>query len=328
MNDLIGFVPASACLQNLRILVNTGYYRETFSDFPPPLEVCFAQGKPFYPVRELPDVIGGYDVLVIPSLYPISNTLLDRAERLRLVCNLGAGYNNIDVDYARKKGISVCNTPDAVTQPTAELAVTLMAALLRRVAEHDRMIRVRKESLWKYDQLTSHSLEGKVLGIVGMGKIGRRVAEMAQVFRMRVVYYNPHTEQPGYERKTLEELLRMADVVSIHVPLSEQSRHLIGAEALSWMKPSAVLINTARGPVVDESALVSALKAGKIAGAALDVFENEPHVSEELYSMPQVVLTPHIGGNTHETLFAMMRDSALNVLAYAQGKPVHVVNPS
>lgn len=273
-------------------------------------------------------MIGSYDVLVIPSLYPVSNDLLDGAGRLRLICNLGAGFNNVDLDYARKKGIFVCNTPDAVTQPTAELAITLMATLLRRVSEHDRMIRIRRESLWKYDQLTSHSLEGKVLGIVGMGKIGRRVAEMAQVFRMRVVYYNPHTEQPGYERKTLEELLRMADVVSLHVPLSEKSRHLIGAEELSWMKPSAVLVNTARGPVVDERALVSALKSGKIAGAALDVFENEPYVNEELYAMPQVVLTPHIGGNTKETLSAMMCDAARNILAYAQGKPTHVVNPA
>lgn len=313
--------------EKCKVLVNTDYFRETFSRMPEGVEVCFAQGKPFYSVSEMAQVIAPYRILVIPSIFPVSNPLLDRAENLELICNLGAGFNNVDVDYARSKGVKVCTTPDAVTQSTAELAITLMACLMRRVAEHDRALRERKEACWHYSQLTARSLQGKLLGIVGMGKIGRRVAEMAKVFRMEVIYANRNTEVLGYERVSLEELLHRADVVSLHVPLCGQNRHLIGRRELAWMKPEAVLVNTSRGPVVDEEALVEALQSGKLSGAALDVFEKEPHVNPALYAMPNVVITPHIGGNTHETLYGMMRDAAAHVRAYVSGETVPVVNP-
>lgn len=294
---------------------------------PQGIEVCYAVGKPFYRVKEIGDYLHEFDALVIPSLFPVSNHLIDRSPRLKLICNLGAGFNNIDLDYARKRGITVCNTPDAVTQPTAELAMALILDVMRRTAQYNLRIRQEKEDLWVYDRLTAQSLEGKILGIVGMGKIGQRLAEMAKVFRMEVVYYNRRTEVPGYRRCSLDELMGISDVVSLHVPLNEETFHLIHAGNLKLMKPGSVLVNTARGPVVDEEALLQVLRSGQLAGAALDVHESEPHVKPEFYSMPQVVLTPHIGGNTQQTLYAMMRDSAQNVISYYEGKPVREVNP-
>ena len=266
------------------------------------------------------------EILVIASLFPVSNQLIDKAPKLKLICNLGAGFNNVDIHYARQKGITVCNTPDSVTQSTAEIAMSLMLGLMRRTAETNHRIRTEKEALWKYRQLTSRSLDGKILGIVGMGKIGRRLAEMAQPFRMQVVYYNPRTEVPGYQRLSLQELLQKADIVSLHVPLNEQTHHLIGEKELNLMKKDAVLINTSRGPVVDEKALADCLQKGRIAGAALDVYENEPHITEALYGMNNVVLSPHIGGNTEETLLDMMKTAAENVNAFYAGHPIHVVN--
>lgn len=323
------FLRASMCCitnKPMRILVNTNYFRETFADFPAGVEVEFAQGKPFYGVREMEERIAPYDILVIPSLFPVSNSLLDRASNLKLICNLGAGFNNVDLAYARSKGILVCNTPDAVTQSTAELALNLMLTILRRTSEIDRRIRCEKETLWQYDKLTARCLAGRTLGIVGMGKIGRRVAELASVFGTRIVYHNPRTEVPGYERLEFNELLRVSDLVSLHVPLNQASFHLMGRAQFDRMKSDAVLINVSRGPVVDERALVEALQRKAIAGAALDVFENEPKVAEELYSMHNVVLTPHIGGNTFESLYAMMYDAAQNARAFIAGNPVHVVN--
>ena len=310
----------------MKILVNTDYYHETFRDMPQGLEVCFAEGKPIYSVRDMDEKIRDVEILVIASLFPVSNQLIDKAPKLKLICNLGAGFNNVDIHYARQKGITVCNTPDSVTQSTAEIAMSLMLGLMRRTAETNHRIRTEKESLWKYRQLTSRSLDGKLLGIVGMGKIGRRLAEMAQPFRMQVAYYNPRTEVPGYQRLSLQELLQEADIVSLHVPLNEQTHHLIGAKELKLMKKDAVLINTSRGPVVDEQALVECLQRGGIAGAALDVYENEPHITEALYGMNNVVLSPHIGGNTEETLLDMMKTAAENVKAFYSGHPVHVVN--
>ncbi len=310
----------------MKILVNTDYYHETFRDMPQGLEVCFAEGKPIYSVRDMDEKIRDVEILVIASLFPVSNHLIDKAPKLKLICNLGAGFNNVDIHYARQKGITVCNTPDSVTQSTAEIAMSLMLGLMRRTAETNHRIRTEKESLWKYRQLTSRSLDGKLLGIVGMGKIGRRLAEMAQPFRMQVAYYNPRTEVPGYQRLSLQELLQEADIVSLHVPLNEQTHHLIGAKELKLMKKDAVLINTSRGPVVDEQALVECLQRGGIAGAALDVYENEPHITEALYGMNNVVLSPHIGGNTEETLLDMMKTAAENVKAFYSGHPMHVVN--
>ena len=247
-------------------------------------------------------------------------------KRLRLISNYGVGYNNIDTAYAREKGIAVTNTPRSVCNPTAELAMALMLALARRVAECDRRILTEKESLWGTMKNLGASLENKTLGIVGMGNIGKNVARKAEAFGMRVIYYNRRTEVSGYRRVPLDTLLQEADFVSLHTPLTTETRHLIGARELSLMKPTAMLINTARGAVIDETALADALRQKRIAGAALDVFENEPHVTDVLYRLDNVVLTPHVGTGTIDTRIAMAEEALANIRNFFQGTPTNVVN--
>ena len=205
--------------------------------------------------------------------------------------------NNIDLAAARERGVLVANTPDVLTRPTAELAVTLMLALMRRVAEGDRLIRRREPWGFSLEFMLGESLEGKTVGIVGPGRIGRETARLVEAFGASTIF--------GGRGDPLVDLLAEADVVSLHVPLTSETHHLIDAAALRAMKPTAVLVNTARGPVVDERALVEALQAGVIAGAGLDVYEDEPQVAEELLTMENVVLSPHLGSATRPTREAM-----------------------
>ena len=205
--------------------------------------------------------------------------------------------NNIDLEAARARGVLVPNTPDVLTRPTAELAVTLMLTLLRRVAEGDRLIRRREPWGFSLEFMLGESLDGKLVGIVGPGRIGRETGRLVEAFGAQTLFAGRGDE--------LGRLLGDADVVSLHCPLTPETHHLIDAAALAAMKTSAVLVNTARGPVVDERALVEALRAGEIAGAALDVYEDEPRVSEELFAMENVVLSPHLGSATRPTREAM-----------------------
>ncbi len=216
---------------------------------------------------------------------------------LRVVANYVVGVNNIDLDAARRRGIVVTNTPDVLTRATAELAIALMLALLRRVAEGDRLIRRREPWEFALEFMLGESLDGKVLGIVGAGKIGRETARLAEAFGAVSIYAG--------RSDSLQDLLARADIVSIHCPLTAETHHLIDRAALRHMQPTAVLVNTARGPIVDEAALVDALQRGAIAGAALDVFEFEPAATEELLSMENVVLCPHLGSATRKTREAM-----------------------
>ncbi len=225
----------------------------------------------------------------------VDDALFDAAgPGLRVVANFGVGYDSVDVDAATRRGIVVANTPDVLTAATAELTLALMLALLRRVAEGDRLVRRREEWALAPTFMLGEGLAGKTLGIVGLGRIGREVARLAEAFGMRVV----HTRGSGsYEGLPLERLLGEADVVSLHVPLTAETRHLVGRDELRLMKPGAVLVNVARGPIVDETALVEALAAGEIAGAALDVYEHEPEVHQGLLVLENVVLTPHLGSS-------------------------------
>lgn len=216
--------------------------------------------------------------------------------QLQVVANYAVGVNNIDLDAARARGIVVTNTPDVLTRATAELAITLTLSLLRRVTEGDRLIRSRRPWKFALEFMLGESLEGKVFGVVGPGRVGRETARLAEVFGATAIYAG---------RGDLDTLLSAADVVSLHCPLTEETHHLIDAEALAKMRPSAVLVNTARGPVVDERALADALRGGTIAGAALDVYEFEPDVTEELLAFENVVLTPHLGSATRATREAM-----------------------
>ena len=267
----------------MKILVTYNLPRTPFNNLPADWELTFPQNEEM-PREEIIRLLPEYDVLltIFHSHSPVDREIIDAGKRLRLISNYGVGYNNIDTAYAREKGIAVTNTPRSVCNPTAELAMALMLALARRVAECDRRIRTEKESLWGTMKNLGASLENKTLGIVGMGNIGKNVARKAEAFGMRVIYYNRRTEVSGYRRVPLDTLLQEADFVSLHTPLTTETRHLIGARELSLMKPTAMLINTARGAVIDETALADALRQKRIAGAALDVFENEPHVTDVL----------------------------------------------
>jgi glyoxylate reductase len=228
----------------------------------------------------------------------VDGDYLDRAgPQLRIVANYAVGVNNIDLDAARARGVLVANTPDVLTRPTAELTVALLLSLLRRVTEGDRLIRRREPWGFSLEFMLGESLDGKLVGIVGPGRIGLETARLVEAFGARTAFAGRGDD--------LGALLAVADVVSLHCPLTPDTHHLIDAAALAAMKPSAVLVNAARGPVIDEQALVEALRSGSIAGAALDVYEREPEVTEELLTMENVVLSPHLGSATRRTREAM-----------------------
>jgi glyoxylate reductase len=250
-------------------------------------------------------------------------------EGLRVVANYAVGYDNVDVDAATRRGILVANTPGVLTEATAELAVALMLDLSRRVCEGDRFLRSGEKWDWAPTFMLGSTLRGRTLGIVGLGRIGSEVGRLGKELGMRIVYTTPGGPRPSpYEWLQLTELLDCADVVSLHCPLLPETRHLIGREELRAMRREAFLVNTARGPVVDEDALVEGLATGEIAGAALDVFEDEPAVHEGLLGVDNVVLTPHLGSATHETRTAMgmLCVSALKSVLLEGRVPENVVN--
>ena len=247
---------------------------------------------------ELVDDPEGADGVLSLLTTRVDAAFLDRAgPQLQVVANYAVGVNNIDLAATAERGVVVANTPDVLTRTTAELAVGLMLALLRRIAEGDRFVRRADEWEFSLEFMLGASLDGKQVLIVGPGRIGRETARLAEAFGA--------TARFASRADDLRSLLADADVVSLHVPLTAESRHLIGADELAAMRPGAVLVNTARGPVVDERALVDALRGGVIGGAALDVFEHEPEVEEGLLSLENVVLTPHLGSATRETRIAM-----------------------
>ncbi len=274
----------------------------------------------------LSDEIAGSAGLVTIPADAVGAELFDAAgPGLRIVANFGVGYDSVDVAEATRRGIVVSNTPDVLTEATAELTIALMLALLRRVVEGDRLVRRRDEWALAPTFMLGEGLAGKTLGIVGLGRIGREVARLAEAFGVRVV----HARGSGpYEELPLDRLLAEADVVSLHVPLTLETRHLIGPPELALMRPSAVLVNVSRGPVVDEAALVDALMEGRIAGAALDVYEHEPEVSAGLLELENVVLSPHLGSSTHAAREAMgmLCADALEAVLLRDELPENAVN--
>jgi glyoxylate reductase len=247
---------------------------------------------------ELVGALSGVDGVVTTPAIPVDEAFLDAAgPQLRIVANYAVGLDNIEFDAIRARGIVVSNTPGVLTNATAEHAIALMLALLRRVVEGDRSLRRRDAWEWGPDFMIGEGLDGKHVLVVGPGRIGKRVAELARLHGARTSFAGRDDD--------LHALLGAADVVTLHCPLTPETRHLIDAAALAAMKRTAVLVNTARGPVVDESALVDALRRGELAGAALDVFEHEPVVTDDLLGMENVVLTPHIASATRDTRHAM-----------------------
>lgn len=264
----------------------------------------------------------------------VDNVVLDRAPNLKVVSNCAVGFDNIDVEAATRRGILVTNTPGVLTNATADLAMALMLSVGRRVVEGDRRVRIGAFRNWAPFKFLGHEISGKTLGIIGLGRIGKAVARRAKGFEMPVVYYHRHRLPSDQEQALgvtylpLEQVLSQADFVSLHVPLTPETHHLIGARELSRMKQGAYLINTARGPVVDEKALLSVLQEGKIAGAGLDVYEDEPRLTPGLVDLENVVLLPHVGSATVETRQRMAEMAADNLLAGLAGqKPPNCLNP-
>ena len=267
------------------------------------------------------------EVLISTFDCRVSREMIEAMPYLRLIANFGAGYNNIDLEACKERGIRVTNTPQPVIEPTAELAFALMIDVARRVSEFDRKVRgyglqVTGEPLFGVMQNLSHSLYGKTLGILGMGRIGQALARRAKASGMTVIYYNRHQLPDDIEQKyeaqyvDFQTLLQDSDFLSLNLPYTPEVHHIIGKPELGMMKRSAFLINTARGAHVHEEALVEALKSGIIAGAALDVYEYEPAVSTELLTLPNVVLSPHTGTGTWEGRIAMCENVADNILAF------------
>ena len=263
----------------------------------------------------------------------IDQELLDHAPALKVIANYGVGFEHIDLAAATQRGLPVTNTPGVLTDATADLAFALILATARRIVQGDKRVREGKFTYWAPLLFLGQEVSGKTLGLIGAGRIGQAVAQRARGFGMRVLYYNRTPLSPAAEQELhvsfapLEDLLREADFVTLHVPLTPQTRHLIGRRELEIMKPTAHLINTARGPVVDEAALVAALRRGEIGGAGLDVYEQEPQLSPGLTELDNVVLLPHMGSATIETRTRMGLMAAENLLAGLRGeRPPNCLN--
>ncbi|HEX8361880.1 MAG TPA: D-glycerate dehydrogenase [Longimicrobium sp.] len=258
---------------------------------------------------------------------PVDAALLEAAPRLKIVANAVVGYNHVDVDACRACGIVVTNTPDVLTAATAELTWALLLAAVRRLPQAERSLRAGEFHGWGFWDYLGDGLEGRTLGIYGMGRIGRAVAHRARAFGMRVVYHSRTPLAPDDERAldaehvSFDDLLARSDVISLHAPLTPETRHAFGRDALARMRPGSVLVNTARGPLVDEAALVEALRDGPLAAAGLDVYEHEPAVHPGLLELPNVVLLPHIGSATRGTRTAMAMLAARNAHAVLSGHP-------
>ena len=275
-----------------------------------------------------------YDAVLCLLTDKIDAEVYDAAPKAKIFANYAVGVDNIDIVEAKKRGVMITNTPDVLTNTVAEHAFALMLSAAHRIAEGDAFTRAGRYTGWAPELLLGTDMSGKTLGVLGLGRIGSRVAEHgAKGFGMKVLYYDikrneAFEKEYGAEfRETPEALLREADFVSVHVPLLPATRHLINAERLALMKKTAILVNTSRGPVVDEAALVEALKNGIIRAAALDVFENEPALAAGLVALPNVVLTPHLASATEETRGAMSRVAAENIIAALSGEsPPHLIH--
>jgi glyoxylate reductase len=282
-------------------------------------------GEASMPPAELCARLTDKDALICLLTDAIDKRVIDAGQRLKIIANIAVGYNNIDVAYSRSRGVVVTNTPDVLTESVANFTWAMILAVTRRLSEGERLVRRGQWKGWALDFMLGSELRGKQLGLIGAGRIARAVAARAAAFEMRVVYTSrreiglPNIEA-AWQNMSLDRLLNTSDIVSLHVPLTPETRHLIDKRALARMKRSAYLVNTARGPVVDEAALAWALQEHLIAGAALDVYENEPAIHPDLLQMENVLLAPHLGSATTETRTAMADLAVENVLAVLAGR--------
>ena len=315
-----------------RVLITYNIYRDVYKEVLKDFDIIMpAEGIETFKYEDVIPVVDSFDAILSMWNFPIDQQLLDAAKNLKIVSNYAVGYDNIDVVHATRCGVVVANTPDPVTEPTADIAMGLMLSLMRRIVDCDNMLRA-KELKWGIMNNLGTSLSGKQLGIIGMGRIGKAVARRALACGMNIVYHNRNRmsaiDEKLYNAKyvSLDELIETSDVVSLNAPLTSETYHIINANRLAQMKRDAFLINTARGPLVDEKALIEALKNGTIRGAGLDVFETGDNVCDELLALPNTVLVPHIGTQTVETRREMAEFAATNILNFFNGGKVAQVN--
>lgn len=277
--------------------------------------------------EQLIKVIPGYDALLSMLSTPVTSRVIEAGKRLKVVANHAVGYNNIDLDAAKKAGIKVANTPDVLTESSADCTMALLLCTARKICDAQQYLRQGKFDGWEPLGFLGMELNGKTLGILGMGRIGAAVARRAKAFGMNILYHNRSKASEKVEEEldatyaeNIEELARQSDILSLNCPLTEDTYHAVDAETLSVMPDHALLINTARGPVVDEAALADALHSGTIAGAGLDVFEEEPKIHPNLLSAPNCVLTPHIASATYQTREAIGMLAADAIIGVLEGK--------
>lgn len=274
--------------------------------------------------EELKKAARGRNGLITMLSDRVDAELMEAAEGIEIIANYAVGYNNMEVEEATRRGIQLSNTPDVLTADTADMAWALILAAARRIPEADRLTRAGLYKGWGPEFMLGRSVSGKTLGIIGAGRIGAAVARRAKGFDMRILYHNRSrntaVEALGAEYASFMELIERADIITLHVPLGEETRHLIDRKALEAMKPDCLLINTSRGPVIDEEALVEALERKVIAGAGLDVYEHEPALTPGLEKLDNVVLCPHLGSATHETRIRMADIAAENVISFLRGE--------
>src|SRR5688500_8973392 len=309
------------------ILISNVLPQEALRLIPPEISAEFNDSDQPLPKTELIRRLRGKDGLICHIISTIDDEVLAAAPTLKVVSNVAVGFNNIDIAAARKRAVVVPNTPDVLTETTADFAWALLMAAARRVVEADAFARSGQWQRWQWDMLWGQDVYGKTLGILGFGRIGRAVARRARGFNMRVLYHDTVRCEPAMERELgatytdAESLLRESDFVSLHTLFIPETRHLINERTLRLMKKTAILVNAARGPIVDEAALVRALSERWIAGAGLDVFEEEPKIHPGLPALPNVVLAPHIASASFDTRLAMATLAVRNCLAVLDGKP-------
>lgn len=309
-----------------RLLITRQVFDEVLEYLGAHFELQTNQEDTVWSRQDLLERVRDKEAIYVVASDKVDGELLDAAPHLRIVATGSVGYNHVDVAACSQRGIPVTNTPDVLTQATADMAWSLLMATARRITESERWLRQGNWQRWAWDQFLGQDLYGSTLGIIGMGRIGSAVARRALGFDMKLLYTNrsvaANEKELGATRVEMNQLLSQADHVVLVLPYSAQTHHLIGAEQLGLMKPTATLVNIARGGIVDDAALVQALRNRKIAAAGLDVYENEPALNPGLLDVPNVVLTPHIGSATRSSRLGMAMLAARNLVAWAQGKPL------
>ena len=317
-----------------KILIARAVFPDVIERLSQSFEVESNQEDRIFNAAELNEKIRGMDGLFITGSERMSADAIAAAPRLKAICNMAVGYNNIDVEAATAAGVMVTNTPDVLNATTADFAWALLMATARRITESEHWLRAGHWKKWSYDGLLGADIHDSTLGIIGMGRIGQAIARRSMGFDMQVIYHNRSRLTPDQEARSnnaryvgKEELLRQADHVMLVLPYSAQSHHTIGAPELAMMKPGATLVNIARGGIVDDVALIAALKAHRIAAAGIDVFENEPAFHPDFLELSNVVLTPHIGSASEPTRRAMANCAADNLIAALSGAvPPNLLN--